>query len=469
MKKNKPKKPNILLILVDDLRFDEFGAGGHPYMKTPHIDRIAREGVKFDRAFHTTSICSPNRASILTGQYASRHGIIDNVARDLASHRLPNYHLELQRLGYETAHIGKWHMGNDGKPRPGYDFWVAYDGHGNLYDPKLNENGKYVQHKGYVTDIMNTMAVDWIKGQSRRKGKNADKPWSLWFAHKAVHPDAEQAADGSFRMDGYRPAKRHENLYKGCVFPKKPNMQKPAEFLKHKPVWAEAVELRKTEASKIMHDAIHSGKQEEIRLRAAMMAAVDEGVGMLFKTLEETGELDNTVILFLGDNGYFFGEHGLGPERRFPYEEGIRAPLLIRWPKSIKPGSEVRDLVILQDIAPTLLEIGGGKPGEHIQGRSLLPVIRGKRAGWRKSLLVEYWAENAYPWLVGMSFRAIRTDRYKYIHWVNRARNGELDELYDLQKDPYELINLAKKPAYAAVRKKMTRDLRVLAADALGL
>jgi N-acetylglucosamine-6-sulfatase len=143
--------------------------------------------------------------------------------------------------------------------------------------------------------------------------------------------------------------------------------------------------------------------------------------------------------------------------------------LLIRWPKSIKPGSEVRDLVILQDIAPTLLEIGGGKPGEHIQGRSLLPVIRGKRAGWRKSFLVEYWAENAYPWLVGMSFRAIRTDRYKYIHWVNRARNGELDELYDLQKDPYELINLAKKPAYAAVRKKMTRDLRALAADALGL
>ena len=121
------KKPNILLILVDDLRFDEFGAGGHPYMKTPHIDRIAHEGAMFDRAFHTTPICSPNRASILTGQYASRHGIIDNVARDAASHRIPNYHLELQKLGYKTAHIGKWHMGNDGKPRPGYDYWVAYD------------------------------------------------------------------------------------------------------------------------------------------------------------------------------------------------------------------------------------------------------------------------------------------------------------------------------------------------------
>lgn len=466
-KKTASQKPNLLVILVDDLRYDEFGAGGHPYMKTPHIDRIAHEGVLFERAFHTTPICSPNRASILTGQYASRHGIIDNVARDLASHRLPNYHLELQKLGYETAHIGKWHMGNDGKPRPGYDFWVAYDGHGSLYNPRLNENGSYVQHEGYVTDIMNTMATDWIRSKGRRKNK---KPWSLWFAHKAVHPDAEQAADGSFRMDGYRPAKRHENLYKGCVFPKKPNMQQPAEFLKHKPVWAEAVELRKTAASKVMLDAIHSGKQEEIRLRAAMMAAVDEGVGMILKTLEETGELDNTVILFLGDNGYFFGEHGIGPERRFAYEEGIRSPLTIRWPKRIKAGSRISQLAILQDLAPTLIEIAGGKPGKHIQGRSLLPLFKGKRAeGWRKSVFVEYWAENAYPWLVGMTYKAVRTDRYKYIHWVNRARNGELDELYDLDHDPYELVNVANKPAYRAVRIKLVRELRKLTADALGL
>src|SRR5262245_6823531 len=150
------ERPNVLVILIDDLRFDEFGAGGHPYMKTPHIDRLAREGALFERAFHTTPICSPNRASMLTGQYASRHGIIDNVARDAASYRLPNYHVELQRLGYETAHLGKWHMGNSGKPRPGYDFWIAYDGHGRLNDPKLNEHGAYVEHRGYITDIMNT-------------------------------------------------------------------------------------------------------------------------------------------------------------------------------------------------------------------------------------------------------------------------------------------------------------------------
>jgi arylsulfatase A-like enzyme len=461
-----PTRPNFLVLLIDDLRFDEFGAGGHPYMKTPHIDRLAREGALFERAFHTTPICSPNRASILTGQYASRHGIIDNVARDAASHRIPNYHLALQRLGYETAHIGKWHMGNDGKPRPGYDFWVAYDGHGRLYDPKLNENGAYVQHRGYVTDIMNTMAVDFV-------ARRHHKPWSLWFAHKAVHPDAEQAADGTLSLVGYVPAARHQDLYRGCVFPKKPNMLSPAEVVRHKPAWAEAFDLKRSERSQALLQPIHAGQQEEIRLRAAMMASVDEGVGQLLGALERSGELDNTFILFFGDNGYFFGEHGLGPERRFAYEEGIRAPFIARYPKKIRAGARSRDLVICQDIAPTLLALAGGRPGPQIQGRSLLPLLSGGRkksgAGWRKSLLVEYWAENAMPWLVGMTYKAVRTGRYKYIRWVNRGVNGELDELYDLERDPHEILNVIKRPAYRPVRDRLRRELRRLVVEAGGL
>jgi N-acetylglucosamine-6-sulfatase len=456
------RKPNFLVILIDDLRYDEFGAGGHPYMKTPHIDRIAYEGALFERAFHTTPICSPNRASIVTGQYASRHGIIDNVARDAMSHRLPNYHLVLQKLGYETAHIGKWHMGNDGRPRPGYDFWVAYDGHGRLYDPRLNENGRYVQHTGYITDIMNEMAVDFVK-------KKHGRPWSLFFAHKAVHPDAEQAADGTATMLGYRPAERHKDLYRGCLFPKKPNMLAPREIVKQKPAWAEALELRKNKASRAVLDAVRAGTQEEIRLRARMMAAVDEGVGMLFEALERTGELDNTFILFLGDNGYFFGEHGLGPDRRFAYEEGIRSPFIARFPEKIRAGSRIRDLVICQDIAPTLIELAGGRPGPHIQGRSLLPLFAGRRRGWRRSFLIEYWAENAYPWLVSMSYKAVRTDRYKYIRWLNRSRDGELDELYDLEKDPYEIRNVIRRPSYRAVAQRLRRELRRLAVEAMGL
>jgi N-acetylglucosamine-6-sulfatase len=434
-------------------------------MKTPHVDRIAREGALFERAFHTTPICSPNRASILTGQYASRHGIIDNVARDLASHRIPNYHLALQRLGYETAHLGKWHMGNSGRPRPGYDFWVAYDGHGRLNDPVLNVQGEYVPHRGYVTDIMNGMAVDFVK-------RRHEKPWSLWFAHKAVHPDAEQAADGTFRMDGYVAAERHKDLYRGCVFPKKPNMVAPEEVVKQKPAWAEAIELRKRPESRELLAAIHSGEQEEIRLRAAMMAAVDEGVGMLFDALEQTGQLDDTFILFLGDNGYFFGQHCIGPERRFAYEEGIRSPFLARFPRRITAGSRVKDLVLCQDIAPTVLELAGGKPGSHIQGHSLVPLFtRGRRrsGGWRKSFLIEYWAENAYPWLIAMSYKAVRTDRHKYIHWVNRGRGGELDELYDLDRDPYEVTNVIKRPAYRGVRDRLRRELKRLTAEALGL
>jgi N-acetylglucosamine-6-sulfatase len=193
--------------------------------------------------------------------------------------------------------------------------------------------------------------------------------------------------------------------------------------------------------------------------------------------LERQGKLDDTFIVFLGDNGYFFGEHCLGPERRFAYEEGIRSPFVVRYPRKVQAGSRRSELVICQDIAPTLIELAGGKPGPQIQGRSLLPLFApgskpsrtGSRAGWRKSFLVEYWAEQAMPWLVGMSYKAVRTDHWKYIHWVNRGRSGELDELYDLDRDPYELVNLNRSRAAAPVREKMRRELRKLVADAVGL
>jgi arylsulfatase A-like enzyme len=458
-------KPNLLVILIDDLRFDEYGAGGHPYMKTPHIDRIALEGALFERAFHTTPICSPNRASIVTGQYASRHGIIDNVARDAMSHRLPNYHLALQKLGYETAHVGKWHMGNDGMPRPGYHHWVSFDGHGSLNDPRLNVNGAYQQRTGYMTDLLNREALAFV-------GRRRKKPFALFFAHKAVHPDAHQAADGTLdmsRFGGYIPAERHRDLYRDAVFPKKPNMLPPRELVKQTPAWAEAFAMRGTERSRKLLDAIQAGTQEEIRQRARMMAAVDEGAGMLLEELARQKKLDDTLILFLGDNGYFFGEHGLGPERRFAYEEGIRAPFALRYPRKAKAGARIRDLVICQDIAPTLIELAGGRPGAQVQGRSLLPLLAGRRRGWRKSFLIEYWAEQAMPWLVGMTYKAVRTPTHKLIRWVNLARDGELDELYDLERDPFEVKNLARSVRYARVKASLRREMRRLVADAAGI
>ena len=458
------KKPNLLVILIDDLRFDEFGAGGHPYMKTPHIDRIAHEGATFTRAFHPTPICSPNRASILTGQYASRHGIIDNVARDSASMRLPNYHPVLQRLGYETAHIGKWHMGNEASPRPGYDLWVSFKGHGRLVDPVFNENGADVQHRGYITDLLNARAVRFLEAKRT-------KPFALFLAHKAVHPDAVQAADGTLDLTsggGYMVPARHADLYKGATFPKRPNVLPPEEVVKQKPVWAEAFKLKATERAQATLRAIQAGTQEEIRLRAAMMASVDEGVGMIFESLARTKQLDDTAILFLGDNGYFFGEHGLGPERRFAYEEGIRAPFVLRYPRRAKAGTTVKDLALTIDIAPTMVALAGGRPPATIQGRSLLPLLAGKRTGWRKSILCEYFSENAMSWLVGMSYKAIRTERYKLIHWVNRD-GGMLDELYDLDRDPYELRNLIGSRAYAPVRTKLRKELARLVAESVGL
>jgi N-acetylglucosamine-6-sulfatase len=346
---------------------------------------------------------------------------------------------------------------------------VSYDGHGRIVNPRLNHDGSYREHQGYITDVMNELALEFLS-------RKHERPWSLFFAHKAVHPDAEQAADGTVafgKLGGYIPAERHKGLYADAVFPKKPNMLSYAEVVKQKPAWKEVFEMRGAEKSRALLDAIHAGKQEEVRLRARMMAAVDEGVGAILARLEKSGELDNTVILFLGDNGYFFGEHGLGPERRFAYEEGIRSPFVLRYPKKAKRGGREHGLVICQDIAPTLIQFAGGKPGPQIQGRSLLPLLasRGKKggSGWRKSFLIEYWAEQAYPWLVGMTYKAVRTDRHKLIHWVNRGRAGELDELYDLERDPFELKNLIGSRAAAPARARLSRELKRLVAEALAI
>jgi arylsulfatase A-like enzyme len=197
-----------------------------------------------------------------------------------------------------------------------------------------------------------------------------------------------------------------------------------------------------------------------------MMASVDEGVGMLLGSLERSGALDRTLIVFVSDNGYFFGEHGLGPERRFAYEDGIRSPLLVRYPPLVKPGTVIDALALALDIAPTVLEVAGETPGPNIQGRSLVPLLRGEQPAWRTSFLAEYYGEAAIPWLVAMSYKAVRTDRYKYIDWTQYPG---CDELYDLASDPYELTNLARDPGRAGLRAELRGDLGRLVAESFGL
>lgn len=201
------------MIVVDDLRWDELSVMGHPFLQTPNIDRLAHEGALFENAYQVVPLCSPNRASILTGQYPSRHGIIDNVARDQASHKLSLFAGELQKAGYETAHIGKWHMGNDASPRPGYDYWTCLPGQGRSIDPVLYENGQLDTIQGYVTDILTEKAVNFIQ-------KNHERPFFLYLGHKAIHPDLRQLDNGAIDLTSkpqFTPAPRHKGRYRDAT------------------------------------------------------------------------------------------------------------------------------------------------------------------------------------------------------------------------------------------------------------
>lgn len=458
-------KPNIILIVVDDLRCDEFSAAGHPYLSTPNIDRLAKEGVLFENAYHVSPLCSPNRASILTGQYPSRHGIIDNVARSEASHHLELFPIALQKAGYATAHIGKWHMGNDPTPRPGYDYWVSFPGQGRIVDPILYENGRLDTIPGYITDVLTDRAVDLI----HTKG---NKPFFLYLGHKAVHPDARQLNDGSIDINygfHYIPAPRHQGKYNNAQFEKRENAIGSYNQADTQTVIGKALAVKNSsETSEQFGEVLdHFTSQKTIQKRSEMILALDESLGRIFKELEEQGILDSTFILFASDNGYFFGEHGLSIERRLPYEESVKSPLLIRYPPLAHENTRQKEFVVSIDYAPTLLELAGAKISSHIQGRSLIPLLTGKAKNWRSSFFMEYYSfENPFPWLIDTDYKALRNERYKYIHWI---RHPEKDELYDLEKDPYELTNLFHQTAYGKIAQKMKTELARQVAASVGL
>lgn len=456
-------RPNVIVIVVDDLRWDELGVAGHPFLETPNVDRLAREGAFFTNAFNAVSLCSPNRASILTGQYPSRHGIIDNVARNRQSHRLETFPRALQANGYETAFLGKWHMGNDPTPRPGFDYWAAIPGQGRTIDPALYEDGAIHTVEGYITDVLTDRAVSFIE-------RERDTPFFLYLGHKAIHPDAVQLDDGSVDPSvpsEYVPAPRHRGRYEDAVLPPRPNVSaSPGE---DKPVLRRA--LARTRLPEIVEafgpELDPARRNETIRRRTEMMLAVDESTGRIVEALEQQGILDETLILFTSDNGFFYGEHGLTLERRLPYEESIRAPLIIRYPALARAGSRVDGLTTSVDIAPTVLEVTDTPRGDQVQGRSLVPLLQGRTEGWRTEVLVEFYTyENPFPWLVDMDYRALRTDRYKYVHWMHYP---DEPELYDLQEDPYEMKNLAGDPAMAGVVADLRSRLDAEVLHAMGL
>ena len=405
---NAQERPNIVVIVVDDLRFDEFGAGGHQYLETPNIDRLVSEGVLLENAWHATPLCSPNRACILTGQYASRHGILDNTSRSLASHRLALFPQELQRAGYKTAHVGKWHMGNDPTPRPGYDYWVSFAGQGRTTDPELFEGAGTHVVEGYITDIFTDRAIEFINGAG-------DGPFFVYVGHKAVHPEAVQLDDGTIDRTvpmKFYPAPRHVGLYEQKTIERAPSYGLTEEARRNKPILAQALDLKDevAEEDPSWESIIDRGISEEtIRRRAEMMLAVDEGVGRIYSALEKRDLLDQTLIVFTSDNGYFYGEHGLTIERRMPYEESIRTPLVMRYPALIEPGSRSEGFALSVDIAPTVLDFAGVEIPDHIQGESLVPQLTGEVEAVRDVACMEFYShENPMPWTVNLDYRIVR-------------------------------------------------------------
>jgi N-acetylglucosamine-6-sulfatase len=437
------RRPNVVFILVDDLRWDELGCTGHPFASTPNADRIAREGANFRNAFATTPLCSPSRAAFLTGVYSHTNGITDNVARDELSHGLVTWPRLLHDAGYRTAFIGKWHMGNDDSPRPGFDRWVSFRGQGECIDPDLNIDGSIAASSGYVTDILTGHAVDFINQEGAQ-------PFCLYVAHKAIHPNVQQRDDGSIDpsqsnvAENFIPAERHKGLYAGETPPRRGNYLKPPE---NKP----AIEDNPDGTAPLSPET--ATKDVTILARMRMMKAVDESTGAIIEALEKRGILDDTLLIFTSDHGYFYGEHCLGPERRLAYEETIRIPLLVRYPRRFRPGSRPSQFVLSLDVAASALDLAGVVPPRLFHGRPLWSRSR------RDAVLIEYFSDTVFPRIRNLGYYAVRTSRWKYIQY--RDTEGA-DELYDLRNDPYELNNLFGRPG-APVRNLKSKLANLLA------
>ncbi len=422
-------RPNFVFILTDDHRWDWVGYAGHPWLRTPNIDRIAREGAKFENAFVTTSLCSPSRASFLTGAYARSHGVKDNQTHLGPS--IKTFAQVLQNSGYDTAFIGKWHMDEQEGPQPGFNYWAAPKGHGTYYDPTFNVNGKWVTFNGYTTDIVTKLAVQWL--QNKRS-----EPFCLCLWHKAPHGDFQYAV-------------RHSRLFSDVEFVPRTNVY---DNLEGKPTWVR----------KVARDFREPDNWEMLIRRvkdySRTLAAVDESTGQILRTLENMAVLDNTVVVFAGDNGFFFGEHGL-LDKRAAYEESIRIPLAIRYPRMIRPGTSIRQIILNIDLCPTFLDLAGARIPDSVEGASFKALFTGGRQeSWRREFLYEYFldaeAKKRPP------IQAVRTERWKYITYPG---TDETPELYDLEKDPLELRNLVNDKATSPVLQNMIATLHRVAGE----
>jgi N-acetylglucosamine-6-sulfatase len=420
---------NVIIILSDDHRYDFMGfmKGAPAFLRTPGMDRMAKQGAHVRNAFVTTALCSPSRASILTGQYAHRHGVVDNSAP------IPKgttfFPQQLQGAGYRTSYIGKWHMGEDegsDQPRPGFDHWISFRGQGTYYDPVLNTNGRRAPVQGYTTDILTDSALAWL-GRNRREA-GAARPFFMILAHKATHAE-------------FMPAPRHRGRFDTATVRYPETMASTESNYRDKPQWVRAQRNSWHGVDYAYHGALKF--DQFYRDYAATLLSLDESIGRVLDFVDSTGLARNTLVLYMSDNGFLLGEHGL-IDKRNAYEESIRIPMLAYAPGLVPAGATVPDIVRNIDIAPTVLALAGLTPrAGSMDGRSVLPALRGERMPPGGELLYEYYWEHAFPH-TPTTF-ALRGDRYKYIYYHGV---WDLGELYDLQTDPQERVNLFTIPAF---------------------
>ncbi len=475
------KRPNIVFLFTDDHAVQSISAYGSRINTTPHIDRLASEGVVFDRCFCCNSICAPSRAAVLTGKHSHANGLMTNGNRfDGAQTTFPKL---LQQAGYETALIGKWHLKTD---PTGFDHWEILPGQGSYYNPDFLTAAGKKRYEGYATDVTTDLALDWLKND-----RDEDKPFLLMCQHKAPHRT-------------WAPGPDHLTMYDDVTIPEPPSLfddyAHRSDLLKdnemsiaghlmydydlkitgatEKDVLGRAFKnpeyRRMTDDQRRRWDAAYGPKNEAFRksnpqgddltrwkyqryikdyLRC--VASVDDNIGRVLDYLDDAGLADNTIVVYSSDQGFYLGEHGWY-DKRWMYEESFRMPLLVRWPGKAKPGTRVSALTQNIDFGPTFLDAAGLDVPKEMQGVSLKPLMDGTVApNWRRALYYHYYekGEHNVP-----RHEGVRTDRYKLIHFYDAGQW----ELYDLTNDPREMHSLYDDPAYRTIAEGLKRQLQAL-------
>jgi arylsulfatase A-like enzyme len=471
-----PKQPNIIYIMSDDHAYQAISAYGFGLNKTPNIDRLAREGVLFTRACVTNSLSAPCRATLLTGKYSHLNGKVDN--RAIFDWNQPNFAKLLQASGYQTALIGKIHL--DGNPQ-GFDYWNVLPGQGQYYNPDFIEMGVKKRVPGYCTELTTQFALDWLENK-----RDKSKPFCLLFHQKAPHRNwlpapkyLNQFDDTTFTppanfFDDYsgrgRAAKEQQmeiardgrwgHDFKLIIDPKGDSTEFVSDLKRmdnqQRKQWMDAYEQENQDFLK----AKLQGKElalwkfnRYIKDYLRTIQSVDDGVGEVLDYLDKNGLAENTIVVYTSDQGFYLGEHGWF-DKRFMYEQSLRTPMIIRYPKEIKPGQKSDKMVMNLDFAPSFLDYAGIQKPADMQGESFRNLVAGKTKEWRDAVYYHYY-EFPAEHMVKRHY-GIRTEQYKLIHFYYDIDEWEL---YDLKADPQEMTNLYGKPEYAAIQAGLHKKL----------